>query len=113
MSDPVVVPHFDFPFRLATSGHPAVVEQDTIEDISNCVAAVLLTRVGEREVSPDFGSDDFTFQKQPLDVADAAERILLQEPRANVIFEQHPDQFDQLIARVSVRVSTRQEGGAS
>lgn len=103
------VPHFDLPFRWGRNGHAEVVEQDTLEDVANCVLAILLTFKGQRQELPDFGIDDPTFESQPIDLAALTQAILEQEPRAVVMMDQHPDEFNQLVADVAARVSTAQE----
>lgn len=108
-----VVPHFDLPFRF-TAGHAAVVEQDSSDDISNCVDAVLLTRIGSRVEMPEFGIPDPTFDIQPIELQGMFAALVEQEPRAYVLIDQEPDRFDQLIAHLTVSVApqTQQEGGA-
>lgn len=100
-----MIPHFDFPFRFV-SGHAAVADQDSTEDVTNCVEAIMLTPVGSRIEMPDFGIPDPTFQLQPLDFSTIIEAVLENEPRASVVFDQSPDKFDRLIARVTESVST-------
>jgi hypothetical protein len=105
------VPHFDLPFRFQADGHPAVAEQDTLEDITNCVLAILLTKVGQREDLPDFGVEDLAFDLQPLPLHNLVNDIVAQEPRASVFFDQHPDLYDQMIARVTANVAAAQGVG--
>jgi phage baseplate assembly protein W len=100
------IPHFALPFRFSGVGaHAVVVDQDTIEDITNCVQAVLLTRRGERLELPDFGIDDPTFQALPIRQQDLIDAILRAEPRAYVIMSQAPDRFDALVTHVATYVS--------
>lgn len=106
-------PHFDLPFRFDSSGHAAVVEQDTLEDVTNCVEAVLRTIKGQRAEAPDFGIDDPTFTDQPINLQAIVEAVLEQEPRANVLITQSPDKFDSLIADLVADVSLVQEVNAS
>jgi phage baseplate assembly protein W len=103
------VPHFDLPFRFGSDGHAAVVEQDTFEEIRNCVVAIVRTVVGQREEMPEFGVPDLTFELQPLHIEKITEAILRDEPRASVLLEQHPDLIEKTIADISVQVS--QAGG--
>lgn len=103
----MAVPHFDLPFRLSGL-HAVEVDQDSIEDITNCVEAVIRTFKGARIELPDFGIDDPTFSLQPLAVQDVVQAVLDQEPRASLLISQHPDQFNQTITDVLVRVSTEE-----
>jgi hypothetical protein len=53
-------PHFGLPFRLAGTSF-AVTEQDTPEEIGDCVESVLRTPEGSRIDVPAFGHPDDTF----------------------------------------------------
>jgi phage baseplate assembly protein W len=77
------VPHFAVPFRFE-NGRPAVVEQDSVEEVESCVEAILRTIAGTRIGAPSFGIPDESFVEQgptpALGVYLAA--IEEQEPRA-------------------------------
>lgn len=107
----VDIPQFDLPFRFV-NGKEVVVEQDSDEDVENCVEAILRTVQGDREDLPDFGILDMTFRPQPLNLDLVVADILANEPRAQVLIEQHPDIVSSLIARVQVQVATREVSGA-
>lgn len=104
------IPHFDLPFRFVGS-NAAVVEQDSLEDITNCVEAVVRTIIGQRVELPDFGIPDPTFQTQPLQLQAITEAILQQEPRATIAMTQNPDRFNQLVVDVLMRVSAQEVTG--
>lgn len=97
-----LVPHFDLPFRFSGSS-VAVVEQDSAEDVANCVEAIVRTPNGTRDDSPEFGLDDQTFLNQNLDSAAILAQIEYQEPRSRLVVESEPDFLDNLIARVSIK----------
>ena len=81
------VPQFAMPFRVE-SGVVVEVEQDSTEEIQQCVEAVLRTIVGTRLLdAPDFGVPDETFvQQMPSPSADVyVAAIEEQEPRARVL----------------------------
>jgi hypothetical protein len=101
----VDTPHFDIPFRLAGSSI-AVVEQDSIEDVTDCVVVIASTPVGWRDEAPTFGIPDQALVRQPLDVAELGRDIGTQEPRALLILDERPDQVDELIDRINIGVST-------
>ena len=101
------VPHFDLPFTFVGSANANVVDQDTLEDISNCVEAIVRTVIGQRQELPDFGIPDPTLQLQPVYRPDILAQVSAWEPRAVVAFDQHPDLLDSLIADVTLRVSTK------
>jgi phage baseplate assembly protein W len=85
------VPHLAFPLRLAEDGGFAVVEQDTLEDVRQCVHVVLVTPRGSRPLAPNVGIEDPAFMAG----VDAAElQAALEgddgEPRARVTIEADP-----------------------
>lgn len=83
----------------------AVVEQDTSDDIIMSIINLLLTRPGEREMNPEYGSLDLTFSRQPID--EHALRMVIEEwePRAAVVIEQDPKFLDELAVRIQISVS--------
>ena len=83
--DPTPV-HFSYPFRWDQTGHAAVNEQDTSEDIADCVIASILTPRGWRVDSPEFGITDPTFAA-PIDIGLMMTEIDYDEPRAKPTLE--------------------------
>lgn len=79
-----VIPHFDFPLKFQ-SGRAKVVQQDSDDDIANCVQVALLTPRGSRLYVPNFGVDDLVFstpntaQKSKL-----IAQLTDSEPRASI-----------------------------
>jgi phage baseplate assembly protein W len=108
MSDPIQSPHFDLPFRFVGKG-AAVVEQDSLQDIENCVVAALRTPIGFRTELPDFGTSDKTFQLQPLTYSELVAEIARSEPRANVVAESDPAMLMSTIAEVRLSLSAVEE----
>jgi phage baseplate assembly protein W len=101
------VPHFALPFRFHR-GRAVEVEQDSTDDVAACVEAVLLTRPGERDALPDFGSPDFTFSPRPVPAESIAAAVERWEPRVHLLAEEEPDRFSATTSRV--RLTTTQEG---
>ena len=99
------VPHFAYPFRFATP-QAAVVEQDSLDEIADCVLAVLLCPQGFRVELPSFGIEDPTFTTQPVDVSGQAQ---IWEPRASILFDEQRDRYDELVDRVKLVVQLRSE----
>lgn len=101
---PISIPHFDFPFRIAGS---KVVEreQDSLDDVANCVRAILLTPDDFRTDIDDFGLSDMTFLKQPLASQGILGDISVQESRVSLLIDIRPSIIDELIAEVTVEVS--------
>jgi len=104
----VDIPHFDLPMRLAGKSF-AVVEQDSLAEITNCVVAAIRTEVGTRKELPDFGTTDLAFQVQPVNIQRFIDQIALHEPRVSMLIEQHPDIINELIASVKIAISAREE----
>jgi phage baseplate assembly protein W len=102
--EPVTTPHFNFPFDWEIHGDSLRVheaEQDSIEDITNCVTAIFLTHVGQRPEVPDFGVEDLTFKTLPLDVDEIVSTISDQEPRVDMLIEERPAALDDLAVSLS------------
>lgn len=102
-------PHFDLPFRFDGDKF-AEVEQDTIDDVYNCVLIDLVTPEGVRPDLPEYGMPDLTFMDQPIDPNLITSKIVADEPRAELIIQQQPNAFDELIDEITIDVET---GGTS
>jgi phage baseplate assembly protein W len=100
----ITIPHFDMPFRLSPI-HVAVTEQDTLEDVTNCVECIIRTDLGDRPELPDFGIENMVFEVQPIPLTDTITSIAQQEPRVATAWEQEPDAADTLIADIIVKVA--------
>jgi hypothetical protein len=102
-------PHFDLPFKMGKSG-TVVQEQDSIDDIANCVVAILITHFAWRDEAPTFGTVDLAMRKMPIGSDEIMTLIGTQEPRAILVVEEHPDQVDSLVARINIGVSVYTKG---
>ena len=102
------VPHFALPFRFANP-QVAVSEQDSLDEIADCVYAILVCPIGFRVELPTFGIADPTFAMPAPDLVELREAIETWEERAGVLLDEQPDTFDALIARVGVAVNVRTE----
>lgn len=100
----VLVPHFDLPFAYS-AGKPNVVEQDSLDDVANCVEAVVRTTQGQRLEISDFGIPAQTFATTPLDQATIVAQILQYEPRASVVLDQALDAYDALHTLANIGTS--------
>lgn len=78
------IPHLALPFRVER-GRAAVVEQDSDEDVEQCVEAVLRYRPGERPEAPDFGTPDQTHRQGGADLQELADAVSRWEPRAHAV----------------------------
>lgn len=104
------VPHFDLPFRFI-GARAATVEQDTLDDITNCVVAILRTIEGQRLEINEFGIPDPTFGLQPLRLDALISKVIELEPRAAIMISQAPDRFDSLVADIVAQVSAQEVNG--
>lgn len=95
------IPHFSLPFRVER-GQVAVTEQDSAEEIADCVEAVLRYRPGERDDEPEFGTPDQAFKTVVGPELEAA--VAEWEPRAEVDIDEERDVIDETIRRVSLEV---------
>lgn len=99
----ILNPHFDLPFRWE-NGCIATVEQDSYNDVSNCVEVILRYRKGFRLIDnkSNFGIDAPEFEMAPIDINTIFDNIQDQEPRARVTVTEEVDSVDSLITKVRV-----------
>jgi len=100
-------PHFSLPFRFGgINGAAFVNEQDTTEDIVDCVKAVLSYPIGSNEALPGFGIPDLLFrQRSATDIASSLQKSLRQwEPRSDSFVREFPIAYDELIRKLIVSV---------
>jgi phage baseplate assembly protein W len=95
------VPKLKVPVEMGTTGLKTV-EQDSDDEIAQCVYAVLATERGTRIEEPDFGITDPTFEMNGLDTGEALLQIHTWEPRADVEIE---EDIEDLVDEVRVEVS--------
>lgn len=100
------VPHIAYPFRWGPHGNAVELEQDTLDEITNCVEVVVRTDIGALPDLPEMGITDPTF-KRITNVNQLSREINTWEPRANVQITTHIDSIDQLVEVVQLQVSTR------
>ena len=107
MPDKPLVPHLELPFRFANYGsgmQAAVTEQDTHQEIANCVVAVVRTYVGFRLEEPDFGIPDYLFQQDQIDLDELRNIIRRWEPRAETYMERIISDLDPYLQNVRIGV---------
>jgi len=93
------VPHFALPFRFVNP-QAAVTEQDSIEEIADCVYAILVCPQGFRVEQLDFGLPDPTFSLGGPDLEEIRTAIETWDERAAVTLATQPEAYDELIAHV-------------
>lgn len=77
----VDVPKFKVPFSISGTG-AEVVEQDSTEEVVQCVEAIVNTPVESRDDDPEFGVPDYLFRQTGEEASEIADAIELWEPRA-------------------------------
>lgn len=102
-------PHFDLPFRLGGGSgdavhSAAVVEQDSFEDIANCVEVIVRCPFGFREDNILFGFPELALVTQPVLSEVIRDVVAGQELRAEIFMTEHPDRFDALVDRITVEI---------
>lgn len=80
------IPQLKFPFQVV-GGQVATVEQNSIEDIKQCVLACLSTPQGSRESDPEYGIRPGLFTKQTpnIDMTAILAAVEEAEPRARLL----------------------------
>lgn len=105
-------PHFAVPFRLERD-HFAVNEQDTSDDVADCVEMTLRTVQGERRTLPSFGRPDVLEFTTDRDLAQASVQQAIDdaEPRARAYVERDDGEADEGILRLRAMWGWSHEGG--
>jgi phage baseplate assembly protein W len=102
------LPHFSYPFRFG-GPNAAVSEQDSLEEIADCCATVLLCPLGYRDELPEFGLPPQTFATPAPDRDDIRGALDMWEPRAATLLTIDPTTADELLARLELLVWVRTE----
>lgn len=97
----VDIPHFQLPFVLDPDG-VRVTEQDSLDEVTDCVQAVLRTTLGERIELPDFGRPDQAFRQNGADLEQLRDAVDTWEPRATVEIDHDPAFLSGQVDRVTV-----------
>lgn len=96
------VPQFDLPFRVE-DGAVVEIDQDSIEDIDNCVEAIVRTPLGSHLDDLDLGVPDLAFRQ--VSSNPTADQFLAaieaQEPRAHLLGEARLEELRTL--HISIR----------
>lgn len=98
-----VNPHFAIPFRLRGASGAVVTEQDTEEEILDCVETIVRYNVGHRPEKPDFGIPDPTFSHPSPDIGKIRDSVNTWEPRLTMdIGEVVIDKIDPLVQSIRI-----------
>jgi phage baseplate assembly protein W len=103
----VINPHFKVPFNFGgLNGGAFVNDQDSFEDLHDCMLAIVAFPVGSRQELPEFGSPDMSFNRDPGVVPTQLKTAISQwEPRPNATVDGQQIITDDMI--VSAMAHTR------
>lgn len=77
-----IIPKFKVPFKVE-NGQAQVIEQDTADEVAQCVEAVIRTEVGTRDDRPQFGIADVAFTQGDSAASVIRQAVNRWEPRAS------------------------------
>jgi len=107
----VTIPHFSLPFHFADqgTGYPtaAVVQQDSDEEVVNCVEAIIRYSPDQRIEKPDFGTPDTTFGSPQPDIEVIRSSVAEFEPRADLAISQGYDPVDEGLNKIRLEVENQ------
>jgi phage baseplate assembly protein W len=95
--------HLSIPFRYDPTGSAAVLGQDTVAEIAQCVRVLLSTPTGTRIEEYGYGIPDPTFSTEAAAVADITAAVGRWEPRAagiHLTVKVNEDGAAQIVAQI-------------
>jgi phage baseplate assembly protein W len=107
VTEPVVIPHFQWPWSFDTSTGVAVVEQDTIDETYSNVQFLVACPAGAWQDQPSFGIPSPLFSQAPVDTNGIEQAIVAWEPRAAVAAIEYSDVMSDAIRHVRLNISTQ------
>lgn len=96
-------PKLKVPFAPVQGRFP-VVEQDSVDEVVQCVFAVLATEIDQRQEEPEFGIEDQTFLQGGADLPALQAAVARWEPRAEMLLD---EDWDDLLEKVRAQVGVR------
>lgn len=107
----VVNPHLRLPLQFTgINGGALVNEQDTPEDIIDCIKAIISYPIGSRHDMPEFGIPDMVFrQESATRIQQLRDHILEWEGRAQIDTEGGPLITDSMIWSILVKAGVTQD----
>jgi phage baseplate assembly protein W len=100
----VQVPHFAFPFAVDGSSF-ALREQNSIEEIQDCVEVLILTPVGSRMVFPSYGAPEVLYTQAPANIPAIVAACNMWEKRATVVINDIIDALDEKITHIRIQIT--------
>jgi len=107
----VINPHLRLPLQFGgLNGGALVNEQDTPEDIVDCIKAIIAWPVGTRHDMPEFGVPDLLFRVQnELKVQELRNAIEEWEERATIATESGPVLTDDIVWNILIKAGVIQD----
>jgi phage baseplate assembly protein W len=105
-------PHFRLPLQFGgINGGALVNEQDTSEDIIDCIKAIISFPIGTRHDMPEFGIPDLLFRQQSAIVMQQLRDAVAEwEVRPTVDVSGGPLLSDQMILDILIKAGVREDG---
>lgn len=91
-------PQIALPIRFV-NGRIAEIEQDSPQEIEQCIETICRYRPHDREERPDFGIDDQTFREGGVDLNKLQQEVERLEPRADLVFSEAWE-YENLVERI-------------
>jgi len=107
MADDVLIPHLQMPLSFATGPdgpRMQVVEQDSDEELTQCVETILRYPLGFRQELPEFGITDPVMRENGADVQEMVRAVTEWEPRVSAIASQ---ELEELLTHITMEVRPR------
>ena len=104
----IETPHFSLPFRFGgINGGVVLNEQDSENDIVDCIKCIIAYPEGSRADEPEFGIPDLLFKQRSSDsLALLQEAILAWEPRSSPSTVEEREDWDEFVNNFLVIIST-------
>jgi phage baseplate assembly protein W len=102
------IPHLAVPLQVI-NGQFVTVEQDTDDEVAQCVRNICAFERGFRIEDPDFGINDPTFTTMPIDTEDISTALETYEDRAQVDIYQEIAPDGTVNVRLEVTIPTSED----
>lgn len=99
----VDIPKLKIPFSIDVTRQVAVLEQDSLDEIAQCVYVLLSTEIDSRIEMPDYGLPSQAFKKNGVDTEEIRETVGAWEPR--VLDMEIETEWEGVLQRVMVMVN--------
>ena len=101
-------PHFQVPFKIGgINGGAFVNEQDSVDDIVDCIKVIIAFPIGSRQDAPSFGIPDLLFRPiTEQKIAQVKAAVVRWEDRAMIDVDGAPLLTDELVTKIIVKVGS-------